>query len=71
MSPDLAAALAAHLPRGVIVNGEAIIYDRDAGRTSFTLLQRRLTAGRHAAEEASRHPAPARNATDDDRFAPD
>jgi ATP-dependent DNA ligase len=54
---DLAAALALHLPPGVVVDGEAIIYDPDAGRTSFTLLQRRLSAGRRAAEEANRHPA--------------
>jgi ATP-dependent DNA ligase len=54
---DLAAVLSAHLPPGVVVDGEAIIYDPDAGRTSFNLLQRRLTAGRRAAEEASRHPA--------------
>jgi ATP-dependent DNA ligase len=55
--PDLAAALAAHLPAGVVVDGEAIIYDPGAGRTSFTLLQRRLTAGRRVPEEANRHPA--------------
>jgi len=55
--PDLAAALAAYLPAGVVVDGEAIIYDPDAGRTSFALLQRRLTAGRRAGKEASRHPA--------------
>lgn len=55
--PDLAAALAANLPPGVVVDGEAIVYDAEAGRTSFALLQRRLSVGRRAAEEANRHPA--------------
>lgn len=55
--PDLAAALAHELPVGAVLDGEVLIWDPDRGRSSFTLLQRRLTAGRRIHAEAAKHPA--------------
>jgi ATP-dependent DNA ligase len=49
--------LAAHLPPGVILDGELIIWDADRGATSFVDLQRRLRAGRAIAQEATVRPA--------------
>lgn len=47
----------AHLPPGVIVDGELIVWDTERGRTSFTALQRRVVAGRALAREAAERPA--------------
>jgi hypothetical protein len=55
--PDLSATLAAHLPAGVVLDGKILIWDDDAGQTSFTLLQQRFTAGRRITAEAAAHPA--------------
>ncbi|UQU68525.1 ATP-dependent DNA ligase [Couchioplanes caeruleus] len=55
--PELSAALATCLPRRVVLDGELVIWDERAGRTSFDLLQRRFRAGRRVAVEAARHPA--------------
>lgn len=55
--PDVCTALAQELPPGSVVDGEILIWDQDRGRTSFTLLQRRLTAGRRIHLEAAKHPA--------------
>jgi ATP-dependent DNA ligase len=55
--PDVCAALAKCLPPRVVVDGELVIWDERAGRTSFDLLQRRFRAGRRVAAEAAQHPA--------------
>lgn len=55
--PDLAAALANNLPVGAVLDGEVLVWDQNRGRSSFTLLQRRLTAGRSIHAEAAKHPA--------------
>jgi ATP-dependent DNA ligase len=54
---DLAGPLAAALPPKAVIDGELLAWDVDRGRCSFSLLQRRLTAGRRIAEVASRYPA--------------
>jgi hypothetical protein len=55
--PDICRTLADHLPSGLILDGELIVWDDARGRTSFALLQQRLTAGRRLAVEAAGHPA--------------
>jgi ATP-dependent DNA ligase len=55
--PDVVRQLRAHLPPGVILDGELIIWDPGRGRTSFAALQRRVTAGRGLAREAAQRPA--------------
>jgi ATP-dependent DNA ligase len=55
--PDVCRALAAHLPPGLVIDGELIVWDDVRGRTSFAHLQRRLTAGRWVAAVAATHPA--------------
>jgi ATP-dependent DNA ligase len=53
--PDIADIVAAALPVGVVLDGELIIWA--GGRTSFTLLQRRLNAGAAVRRIAAEHPA--------------
>jgi ATP-dependent DNA ligase len=55
--PDVCRVLAAHVPSGVILDGELIVWDADRGATSFVDLQRRLRAGRGIAQEAAARPA--------------
>ncbi|MEV6488189.1 ATP-dependent DNA ligase [Actinoplanes sp. NPDC051633] len=55
--PDLAAPLTAALPPRAVVDGELLVWDAERGRCSFTLLQRRLTAGRRLSEVVRRFPA--------------
>jgi ATP-dependent DNA ligase len=55
--PDLAAPVAAALPPRAVVDGEILVWDTERGRCSFSLLQRRLTAGRRVAAVAGKHPA--------------
>lgn len=55
--PDIVRQLRAHLPPGMVLDGELIIWDPGRGRTSFTALQRRITAGRGLAREAAERPA--------------
>jgi ATP-dependent DNA ligase len=55
--PDLTEPLAAALPPKVVIDGELLVWDLEHGRCSFSLLQRRLTAGRRIAEIAARYPA--------------
>lgn len=55
--PDIAEQLGAHLPFGVILDGELVSWDPDRGRTSFTWLQRRITAGRALPREVALRPA--------------
>ncbi len=52
--PDLGAHLA-RLPAGTVLDGELIIWDTAQGRTSFSALQHRVTAGR--ARGTGAHPA--------------
>jgi ATP-dependent DNA ligase len=55
--PDLVAPLAAALPVRTVLDGELLVWDTQHGRSSFSLLQRRLTAGRRLAEVVRKHPA--------------
>jgi ATP-dependent DNA ligase len=55
--PDVAAQLAACLPAGTVVDGELVVWDEAAGRTSFAALQRRVAAGGRLAAEAAGRPA--------------
>src|SRR3954451_10624921 len=54
--PDVCDALARFLRPGVVLDGELVIWEEAAGRTSFTLLQRRFRAGRRINVEAAQHP---------------
>ncbi|MCX5380278.1 hypothetical protein [Streptomyces sp. NBC_00091] len=42
--PDLVAAAEAQLPRGLVLDGELLVWDAEAGRLSFEALQRRAAA---------------------------
>lgn len=55
--PDLVAPLADALPARAVLDGELLVWDNQRGRCSFTLLQRRLTAGRRLAEIVRNYPA--------------
>ncbi|GIE81985.1 hypothetical protein Aph02nite_79350 [Actinoplanes philippinensis] len=55
--PDLTNPLATALPPKVVIDGELLACDVERGRCSFSLLQRRLTAGRRIAEVAGKYPA--------------
>jgi hypothetical protein len=48
-----------------VLDGELIVWDDARGRTSFTHLQQRLTAGRRLAVEAAGHPELARQGTNE------
>ncbi|MGI5238881.1 ATP-dependent DNA ligase [Dactylosporangium sp. CA-139066] len=54
--PDVRRLLRA-LPAGTVLDGELVIWDPDRGRTSFTALQGRITAGRRLLREARGRPA--------------
>src|SRR5262249_34395194 len=55
--PDLAALLHRHVPPGVVLDGELVIWDQQARRTSFSLLGHRVTAGARLTAECASHPA--------------
>ncbi|MFI7598261.1 ATP-dependent DNA ligase [Actinoplanes sp. NPDC049681] len=55
--PELCAVLADELSPGVILDGELVIWDHARGRTSFSLLQQRFTAGRRIGAVVAQHPA--------------
>jgi ATP-dependent DNA ligase len=55
--PDLLAPLAAALPARTVLDGELLVWDTKLGRCSFSLLQRRLTAGRRLSEIVRKYPA--------------
>jgi ATP-dependent DNA ligase len=55
--PEVAAAVAGALPPGTVADGELIVWDEAAGRTSFTALQSRITAGRRRPAEVAGRPA--------------
>jgi ATP-dependent DNA ligase len=49
--PDVCRHLALTLPPGTVVDGELVAWEASRQRTSFALLQRRVTAGRRLIEE--------------------
>ncbi|THA29023.1 ATP-dependent DNA ligase [Streptomyces sp. A1547] len=56
--PDLVAAAEAQLPHGLVLDGELVVWDTEAGRLSFEALQRRAaTRARGARTPAARWPA--------------
>ncbi|MEU9035337.1 ATP-dependent DNA ligase [Streptomyces sp. NPDC048352] len=56
--PGLVAAAEQQLPHGLVLDGELLVWDAEAGRLSFEALQRRAAArGRSAAGLAARWPA--------------
>ncbi|MFI5987794.1 ATP-dependent DNA ligase [Streptomyces sp. NPDC051555] len=56
--PELIAAADAQLPAGLVLDGELLVWDPEAGRLSFEALQRRAAArGRGAPALAARWPA--------------
>jgi ATP-dependent DNA ligase len=55
--PDIARLVGGALPANVVVDGELIVWQPDRHRTSFALLQRRLTAGARLLRVAHEHPA--------------
>ncbi|MFD8789441.1 ATP-dependent DNA ligase [Streptomyces vinaceus] len=56
--PDLVAAAEAQLPHGLVLDGELVVWDTEAGRLSFEALQRRAaTRARGAAGLVARWPA--------------
>ncbi|MGW2587151.1 ATP-dependent DNA ligase [Streptomyces virginiae] len=56
--PDLVAAAEAQLPHGLVLDGELVVWDIEAGRLSFEALQRRAaTRARGALSLAVKWPA--------------
>ncbi|MFF1341918.1 RNA ligase family protein [Streptomyces sp. NPDC058290] len=56
--PDLVAAAEQHLPHGLVLDGELVVWDIEASRLSFEALQRRAAArARSAPALAARWPA--------------
>lgn len=55
--PDLTPVLSARLPSDLVLDGELVAWDTDAGRLDFNGLQARLTAGRRLTAVANRRPA--------------
>jgi ATP-dependent DNA ligase len=54
--PDITRLARAHLPPGLVLDGELVIWEAGRDRTSFALLQRRVSAG-SPVREAYRNPA--------------
>jgi ATP-dependent DNA ligase len=55
--PEIARICREALPAGLVVDGELVVWEPDRGRTSFALLQRRVSAGRRLLQVAVAHPA--------------
>lgn len=55
--PDLAAAAAAQVPAGTVLDGEAVVWSTSAGTLDFSALQRRVASPRTAARLAREQPA--------------
>lgn len=55
--PDVARLLRRALPANTILDGELVVWEPERDRTSFTQLQRRLTAGAGVRQLAARYPA--------------
>jgi ATP-dependent DNA ligase len=54
---ELVSPLTAALPARTVVDGEVLVWDTQHGRCSFSLLQRRLTAGPRLPKLVREHPA--------------
>jgi ATP-dependent DNA ligase len=55
--PEITRAIRAAVPPGAVLDGELLVWDNDRERSSFALLQRRISAGRHVNRYARRWPA--------------
>lgn len=55
--PEIARLCRQALPDGAVVDGELVAWEPVSGRTSFALLQRRVSAGRRVLQLARQHPA--------------
>jgi ATP-dependent DNA ligase len=55
--PEIARICRQVLPAGTVIDGELVVWEPAGGRTSFTLLQRRVSAGRRVLHLAMQHPA--------------
>jgi ATP-dependent DNA ligase len=55
--PEITRPVREHLPAGVVLDGELIVWRPGRERTSFADLQRRVTAGRRVVRMAREHPA--------------
>ncbi|MEU6213114.1 ATP-dependent DNA ligase [Streptomyces sp. NPDC047023] len=55
--PDLVAAAESQLPHGLVLDGELVVWDTEAGRLSFEALQRRAATRARGAALAARWPA--------------
>jgi ATP-dependent DNA ligase len=55
--PEITRAIRAAVGPGVVLDGELIVWDDARERSSFALLQRRISAGRHVNRYARRWPA--------------
>ncbi|WP_147794786.1 ATP-dependent DNA ligase [Cellulomonas sp. Y8] len=55
--PDLAAAAAAQVPVGTVLDGEAVVWSTTTGTLDFSALQRRVASPRTAARLAREQPA--------------
>ncbi|OJF14506.1 ATP dependent DNA ligase-like protein [Couchioplanes caeruleus] len=55
--PDVVVAAQSTFAPGTVVDGELIVFDAAAGRTSFSALLGRVTAGRRLPAEVAAHPA--------------
>jgi ATP-dependent DNA ligase len=56
--PEITRLARTHLPPGLVLDGELVIWEPGRGRTSFALLQRRVVGGATSpVREAYRHPA--------------
>jgi ATP-dependent DNA ligase len=55
--PEIARICRQVLPADVVIDGELVVWEPEGGRTSFALLQRRVSAGRRVLRLAMQHPA--------------
>jgi ATP-dependent DNA ligase len=55
--PDITSLAEEALPAGTVLDGELIVWRPDRAQTSFSLLQRRITAGTRVREFADQYPA--------------
>jgi ATP-dependent DNA ligase len=55
--PEIARVCHQVLPADMVIDGELVVWEPERGRTSFTLLQRRVSAGRRVLRLAIQHPA--------------
>jgi ATP-dependent DNA ligase len=55
--PEITRAVRTATPAGTVLDGELVIWEPDRQRTSFALLQRRITAGARVLQLARTNPA--------------